>query len=153
MLLAVIVALGAYHVVRIYANINIGNSKPRVFATIPETTTKANTGAKRGPKKATATKASKPVGVTKKPAAAKKTSVAAKVRHLCDIVQRDKLTLYRQRDLSRRPRELLLQTPKRRYVLVLFCYDSLTRLLSLLRYSFTTCISMLHNTSLITKLD
>merc|ERR1711977_132033 len=56
-----------------------GNSKPRIFPTVAETTTTkratANTGAKRGPKKATATKASKPVGV-KKAAPAKKTSVA-----------------------------------------------------------------------------
>merc|ERR1711977_467609 len=46
-----------------------GNSKPRIFPTVAETTTTkratANTGAKRGPKKATATKASKPVGVKK----------------------------------------------------------------------------------------
>ena len=65
----------------------IGNSRPRVFPTFPEptaTTTKkrakANTGAKRGPKKATATKGSKPTGVTKK-APAKKPTTAAKVRH------------------------------------------------------------------------
>jgi len=65
-----------------------GNSRPRVFPTVPETTTTttkkratANTGAKRGPKKATTTKASKPVGVTKKKAApAKKTSVATKAK-------------------------------------------------------------------------
>lgn len=66
----------------------LGNSKPRIFPTVTETTTTttkkratANTGAKRGPKKATATKGAKPTGVTKKKAApAKKTSVAAKVR-------------------------------------------------------------------------
>jgi hypothetical protein len=54
-----------------------------VFPTVPETTTAApkkrataNTGAKRGPKKATATKASKPTGVTKKKAAPAKKPVA-----------------------------------------------------------------------------
>ncbi|KAG0649779.1 hypothetical protein D0Z07_3511 [Hyphodiscus hymeniophilus] len=63
-----------------------GNSKPRIFPTVTETAapTKkratANTGAKRGPKKATTTKASKPVGVTKKKAPAKKTSVATKAK-------------------------------------------------------------------------
>ncbi|KAG9248716.1 hypothetical protein BJ878DRAFT_412036 [Calycina marina] len=58
-----------------------GNSKPRVFVTAPAITTKANTGAKRTIKKTPATKASKPVGVTKKKAApAKKTSVASKAK-------------------------------------------------------------------------
>ncbi|TVY73171.1 hypothetical protein LSUE1_G006119 [Lachnellula suecica] len=64
------------------------NSRPRVFDTVPEVTTttkkpraSANIGAKRGPKKAIATKASKPTGVTKKKAApAKKTSVATKAK-------------------------------------------------------------------------
>ncbi|KAH8770590.1 hypothetical protein BGZ57DRAFT_438780 [Hyaloscypha finlandica] len=63
-----------------------GNSRPRVFPTVPETTAAApkkrataNTGAKRGPKKATATKASKPTGVTKKKAAPAK-KPAAKVK-------------------------------------------------------------------------
>lgn len=67
----------------------IGNSRPRVFPTVPESTTTttkkratANTGAKRGPKKGSATKASKPVGVTKKKAPAKKTSAATKVRYI-----------------------------------------------------------------------
>lgn len=64
-----------------------GNSRPRVFPTVPETSTTttkkratANTGAKRGPKKATTVKTSKPVGVTKKKAPAKKTSVATKAK-------------------------------------------------------------------------
>jgi len=65
-----------------------GHSRPRVFPTVPETAptaTKkratANTGAKRGPKKATATKASKPTGVVKKKAApAKKPAVATKAK-------------------------------------------------------------------------
>ncbi|TVY89668.1 hypothetical protein LAWI1_G004167 [Lachnellula willkommii] len=63
------------------------NSRPRVFPTVPETTTTttkkratANTGAKRGPKAATTTKAAKPTGVTKKKAPAKKTSVATKAK-------------------------------------------------------------------------
>lgn len=67
-----------------------GNSKPRVFPKVEETTTtktttkkakpKANTTAKRAPK-ATTTKASKPTGVTKKKAAPKKkTTVATKVK-------------------------------------------------------------------------
>lgn len=75
-------------IVSIYAEtIHTGNSKPRIFPTVTETTpatTKkratANTGAKRGPK-ATTTKAAKPVGVTKKKAPAKKTSVATKVKY------------------------------------------------------------------------
>jgi hypothetical protein len=63
-----------------------GNSKPRVFPKVEETTTtktttkkakpKANTTAKRAPK-ATTTKASKPTGVTKKKAAPKKKTTAA----------------------------------------------------------------------------
>lgn len=58
-----------------------GNSKPRIFPKVEETTTtksttkkakpKANTTAKRAPK-ATTTKAAKPAGVTKKKAAPKK---------------------------------------------------------------------------------
>ncbi|KAH8598845.1 hypothetical protein B0O99DRAFT_505779 [Bisporella sp. PMI_857] len=64
-----------------------GNSKPRIFPTITETAptkkrASANTGVKRGPKKATAVKGSKPVGVTKKTAPAKKTSVATKAKGL-----------------------------------------------------------------------
>ncbi|RDL41836.1 Uncharacterized protein BP5553_01815 [Venustampulla echinocandica] len=66
-----------------------GNSRPRVFPTVPETTTTttkkratANTGAKRGPKKATATKGGKPAGVTKKAAPAKKPSAATKAKGL-----------------------------------------------------------------------
>ncbi|CAG8958693.1 hypothetical protein HYFRA_00011535 [Hymenoscyphus fraxineus] len=58
-----------------------GNSRPRVFPTIPEPTVKkasANTGAKRGPKK-TATKGAKPIGVKKAPAV-KKPSVATKAK-------------------------------------------------------------------------
>jgi hypothetical protein len=68
----------------------IGNSRPRVFPTVPEPTAPAtkkrataNTGAKRGPKKATSTKASKPVGVTKKKAPAKKAGTATKVSYFC----------------------------------------------------------------------
>lgn len=67
---------------------HIGNSRPRVFPTFPEPTTtapkkrtKANTGAKRGPKSASATKASKPTGVTKK-APVKKAATATKVRYI-----------------------------------------------------------------------
>ncbi|CAG8972789.1 hypothetical protein HYALB_00007714 [Hymenoscyphus albidus] len=59
-----------------------GNSRPRVFPTIPEPTVKkttANSGAKRGPKKVT-TKGVKPVGVTKKAPAAKKPSVGTKAK-------------------------------------------------------------------------
>ncbi|KUJ20492.1 uncharacterized protein LY89DRAFT_682216 [Mollisia scopiformis] len=70
-----------------------GNSRPRVFPTVPvtETTTKkratANTGAKRGPK-TTTTKAAKPTGVTKKKAApAKKTSVADKAKGVVKKVE------------------------------------------------------------------
>jgi len=74
------------------ANFHKGNSKPRIFAPTTETAapkTTANTGAKRGPKKATATKASKPVGVTKKKSAApaKKTSVAAKAKGVVKKVE------------------------------------------------------------------
>jgi hypothetical protein len=68
-----------------------GNARPRIFdapaeVPAPKKRATANTGAKRGPKKgtkatATTTKASKPVGVTKKKAApAKKTSVATKAK-------------------------------------------------------------------------
>ncbi len=66
-------------------NIYIGNSKPRIFETVPETAppkkrATANTGAKRGPK-ATTTKAAKPTGVTKKAAPEKKKPVVAKVSY------------------------------------------------------------------------
>jgi hypothetical protein len=75
-----------------------GNSRPRVFPTVAETTSAttkkratANTGAKRGPKKSTATTktvGAKPVGVTKKKAApAKKTSVAAKAKGVVKKVE------------------------------------------------------------------
>ena len=71
----------------------LGNSKPRIFPTVTETTTTttkkratANTGAKRGPKKSTTTKGAKPAGVTKKKAPAKKTSVATKVRYFNSLL-------------------------------------------------------------------
>ncbi|EPE28999.1 hypothetical protein GLAREA_00157 [Glarea lozoyensis ATCC 20868] len=71
-----------------------GNSRPRVFDTVPEVaTTKkratANTGAKRTTKKAPAVKASKPVGVTKKKAAvpAKKPTVATKAKGVVKKVE------------------------------------------------------------------
>ncbi|RDW66213.1 hypothetical protein BP6252_09848 [Coleophoma cylindrospora] len=70
-----------------------GNSKPRIFPTVSEPTTAApkkrataNTGAKRGPKKAPATKAAKPVGVTKK-VPVKKTSVATKAKGVVKKVE------------------------------------------------------------------
>ncbi|KAI9051174.1 hypothetical protein LZ554_005276 [Drepanopeziza brunnea f. sp. 'monogermtubi'] len=63
-----------------------GNARPRIFPTVPEVTiaapkkkTTMNIGAKRGPKAAT-TKTSKPVGITKKVAPAKKTAVANKLK-------------------------------------------------------------------------
>ncbi|KAI6714598.1 hypothetical protein JHW43_002862 [Diplocarpon mali] len=64
-----------------------GNAKPRIFPAVTEGATvtfkkrvTANAGTKTGPKKAITTKAAKPVGVTKKPAPAKKISVADKVK-------------------------------------------------------------------------
>ncbi|TAQ87185.1 hypothetical protein B7494_g4499 [Chlorociboria aeruginascens] len=73
-----------------------GNSKPRIFPTVtetPATTTKkratANSGVKRGPKKATTVKASKPTGVTKKKAPAKKTNVATKAKGVVKKVEGD----------------------------------------------------------------
>jgi hypothetical protein len=68
-----------------------GNSKPRVFPKVEETTTtktttkkakpKANTTAKRAPKTTTAKAGAKPTGVTKKKAAPKKkTTLATKVK-------------------------------------------------------------------------
>ena len=110
----------------------IGNSKPRIFPTAPETTTTtkkratANTGAKRGPKKATTTKASKPAGVTKKKAPAKKTSVATKVRRIeRALSRRSDNTLFRLRALLRRLKVPLLETQKRRYVGNQLCCDNL----------------------------
>ncbi|KAK6580265.1 hypothetical protein PZA11_007287 [Diplocarpon coronariae] len=64
-----------------------GNAKPRIFPAVTEGATvtfkkrvTANAGTKTGLKKAITTKAAKPVGVTKKPAPAKKISVADKVK-------------------------------------------------------------------------
>ena len=104
----------------------LGNSKPRIFPTVAETTTTkratANTGAKRGPKKATATKASKPVGV-KKAAPAKKTSVATKVRSLSSHLSHVTNVFYRLRVSSRKSRGLLPTTQQRRYCSAIICYD------------------------------
>lgn len=87
---------GAFHLLGLCTKSHIGNSRPRVFPTVPETTTTtkkratANTGAKRGPKKATAAKGGKPAGVTKKAAPkkaapAKKPSVVSKVNY-CRVI-------------------------------------------------------------------
>jgi hypothetical protein len=75
-------------------NLITGNSRPRVFDSVPEvTTTKkratANTGAKRTTtKKTPAVKASKPVGITKKKATpVKKPTVATKVIYIRLVLQ------------------------------------------------------------------
>ena len=77
----------------------------------------ANTGAKRGPKKATATTkavGAKPVGVTKKAAPAKKTSVATKVSFNKMSLARSLLTVLQAKGVVKKVEGAITANPAKK---------------------------------------